>query len=503
MPQETTYRQLPLALLRIVVGWHFLYEGLAKLLDPGWTSAGFLKASNGLLGGLFQWLGSSEAAVKLIDQLNIWGLIGIGLALMLGVVIRPAALAGIVMLAMYYLAYPPLFAPGATGIAEGHYLIVNKNLVELFALAVVAAYPAARWGIDALIPKLRALDEGSAGSGDRLAPSHVQHASRRELMEALAGAPFLGAFVLAALKKHGWRSFEEIQLSRAASIDAVSGATMKRFKFSTLRDLRGEMPRAKIKDVEFSRMILGGNLIGGWAHARDLIYVSKLVKAYHHREKIFETLHLAEQCGINAILTNPILCGVINDYWRNGGKIQFISDCGGKNLLEGTQRSIDNGAAACYLHGGIADRLAAKGDFDTMEKALELIRCNGLPAGIGGHKLETIRKCVEAGLKPDFWMKTLHHHNYWSVQPPEEHDNVWCYDPEETIAYMNEREEPWIAYKILAAGAIKPEEGFRYAFENGADFICVGMYDFQIVDDVNLCCQVLTARLNRTRPWRA
>ena len=100
MPQETTYRQLPLALLRIVVGWHFLYEGLAKLLDPGWTSAGFLKASNGLLGGLFQWLGSSEAAVKLIDQLNIWGLIGIGLALMLGVVIRPAALAGIVMLAM-------------------------------------------------------------------------------------------------------------------------------------------------------------------------------------------------------------------------------------------------------------------------------------------------------------------------------------------------------------------------------------------------------------------
>jgi hypothetical protein len=98
-------------------------------------------------------------------------------------------------------------------------------------------------------------------------------------------------------------------------------------------------------------------------------------------------------------------------------------------------------------------------------------------------------------------MKTLHHHDYWSAQWEEEHDNVWCYDPEETIAYMKQLEEPWIAYKILAAGAIKPDVGFEYAFENGADFICVGMYDFQIVDNVNLCCDLLANGFKRERPW--
>jgi hypothetical protein len=67
---------------------------------------------------------------------------------------------------------------------------------------------------------------------------------------------------------------------------------------------------------------------------------------------------------------------------------------------------------------------------------------------------------------------------------------------------MSNLDEPWIAFKILAAGSIPPEEGFRYAFENGADFICVGMYDFQIVDDVNIALDSLNG-LQRNRPWRA
>lgn len=33
-----------------------------------------------------------------------------------------------------------------------------------------------------------------------------------------------------------------------------------------------------------------------------------------------------------------------------------------------------------------------------------------------------------------------------------------------------------IAFKVLAAGAIRPELGFRYAFENGADLICIGRF---------------------------
>jgi hypothetical protein len=252
-------------------------------------------------------------------------------------------------------------------------------------------------------------------------------------------------------------------------------------------------------------MFLGGNLMGGWAHSRDLIYVSKLIKTYHTDQKVFDTLRLAEKCGLNTILTNPVLCRVIGDYWRNeGGSIQFISDCAyGSDLMKGIQMSIEGGAHACYVQGGIADRMVREGKLEEISTAVEYIRKFDLPAGIGAHALETVRACVDAGIRPDFWVKTSHHCDYWSAQPAERNDNIWCTDPEETAAYMESLEEPWIAFKILAAGAIHPDEGFRYAFQNGADFICVGMYDFQIVDDVNIAFDVLAGGLERSRPWRA
>jgi phosphoribosyl-dephospho-CoA transferase len=109
---------------------------------------------------------------------------------------------------------------------------------------------------------------------------------------------------------------------------------------------------------------------------------------------------------------------------------------------------------------------------------------------------------VDAGLQPDFWMKTLHHLRYWSAKHPEEHDNVFCRKPEETVAFMKTLPQPWIAFKVLAAGAIKPKEGFRYAFENGADFVCAGMYDFQMVGNVNLAGEILASEIKRDRPWR-
>jgi len=236
----------------------------------------------------------------------------------------------------------------------------------------------------------------------------------------------------------------------------------------------------------------------------DLIYASNLVQAYHTRSKIWETLHIAEQCGVNTLLTNPKLCDVINEYWKKGyGKIQFISECGGSDILTGIKISIDNGATACYIHGGIADGLAEKGNWDMMAKALKSIKTNRIPAGIGGHNLETIKGSVEHGLEPDFWMKTLHHHKYWSAGHPIWHDNMYCFNPEETIAYMKTLKEPWIAFKTLAAGAIHPKDGFRYAFENGADFICAGMYDFQMVKDANYVLDILNSDLKRERQWRA
>jgi hypothetical protein len=116
-------------------------------------------------------------------------------------------------------------------------------------------------------------------------------------------------------------------------------------------------------------------------------------------------------------------------------------------------------------------------------------------------------------------MKTMHHDRYWSAHPKEnraeylslapemnldhnqQHDNIWCNDPEETAAFFKTCKIPWIAYKVMAAGAIKPEDGFRYAFENGADFTCVGMFDFQVIDNANIVHDTLNSGLKRERDW--
>jgi len=497
--------------LRMLIGWHLFYEGILKIMDPAWTAAAYLAGSTSFLSGFFNWIVGSPLILESVNIINAWGLTLIGLALILGYKTRLFGIAGALLLFMYYLAYPPVI--GKSGLStEGNYLFVDKNLIESVLLLGFAFFPSNYlFGLDRMLAR-SVLKLHPFQRKDLKIPEeeeirdelNKQRLSRRELIINLSTLPVLGLFGFSFFKKKQWMSLEEKKLMDGGGADAISSATLKTFHFSKLEDLKGKLPMGKIGNLEVSRLFMGGNLIGGWAHARDLIYVSKLVKSYHSDEKVIHTMQLAEQCGINTLLTNPQLNRIINKYWRETrGKIQFISDCGiSEDLLKGVRMSIDGGAHACYSQGEISDRLVNEGDFDTLAGALDLIRQNGLPAGIGAHRLETIQGCVEMGLKPDFWVKTLHHHNYWSASPTEWHDNMYCYKPAETIQFMAELEEPWIAFKILAAGSITPEEGFKYAFENGADFICVGMYDFQIVDDVNIALDSL-AGVQRNRPWRA
>jgi len=154
LPKFTNIQLSALVILRVLIGWHFLYEGITKLVNPYWSAAGYLSESKWILSGLFRSILTSQAALKIVDFLNIWGLIAIGIALIAGCMTRTASISAIVLLFLYYICNPPFIGYEYTNPAEGAYLIVNKNLIEMFALFVLTVFPTGKIiGLDRLISR--------------------------------------------------------------------------------------------------------------------------------------------------------------------------------------------------------------------------------------------------------------------------------------------------------------------------------------------------------------
>lgn len=274
------------------------------------------------------------------------------------------------------------------------------------------------------------------------------------------------------------------------------------------------MPMGKIAGQEFSRVMMGGNLIAGYSHSRDLPYVATLMRRYNTPAKIRETLEIGEVNGVTAI--NSWVQddnSQIFDHWKNGGKLKWFSQVrldanGGFSQIE---KAVDQGAVAIHLTGDCADGLVGQGKYDKIAEAVQFIKSKKRISGVAGHDLVALIECEKNKLDVDFYQKTLHTQDYFSAQRPGDtgavgaNDNSWCKDPQAVIDFFANVKKPWIAFKIFAAGAIQPRAAFPYTFNGGADFALVGMFDWQVEEDVNLAKRVLRVVMGpntkRTRPW--
>ena len=287
-----------------------------------------------------------------------------------------------------------------------------------------------------------------------------------------------------------------------------------------------DLPTGKLGPLNVTRLFLGCNQVSGYAHSRDLKYAGRLMLEYQTEERVLNTWQLCEEQGINTLLSDPFEkpARLMKRYRKErGGKIQWISEVHPPkgyyeirlaDLKENLKQVLDNEPNAFYIQGGICDAFVHRGLLDELGEALELMKKTGLPSGLGAHSVETPKACMKAGFQPDFFMKTFHPDDYWSATPrsqrieflvdsasPDNHDNIWDIKPEVTRESMATFQKPWIAFKVMAAGAIPPEKAFRFAFRGGADFICAGMFDFQIAENVATAKKVLAETLDRTRVW--
>lgn len=150
----STIQLYGLVILRVLIGWYFLYEGLAKVFTPKWTAYGYLMDSQGVFAPFFRMIAENQSMMAAADFINIWGLTLVGVMLILGLLEKASYIGAALFLILYYLSHPPLLHMEYLLPTEGSYLWVDKNLVMLAAVAVLYFFPTAmRIGIDRIMLK--------------------------------------------------------------------------------------------------------------------------------------------------------------------------------------------------------------------------------------------------------------------------------------------------------------------------------------------------------------
>jgi thiosulfate dehydrogenase [quinone] large subunit len=135
------FQKISLVLLRISIGWLFFYAGITKIINPAWSAEGLLKNAT-LFRGFYLWLARPEV-LPTVNFLNEWGLLLLGVSLILGFLVRPSAILGAALMTLYYLAQLDFPYPNP------HSYIVDEHIIYALLLLYFAAIRAGKtFGLD-------------------------------------------------------------------------------------------------------------------------------------------------------------------------------------------------------------------------------------------------------------------------------------------------------------------------------------------------------------------
>ena len=120
------------------MGWMLFWAGITKVLDHNWSAAGYLQGAK-TFPVFYNWLLRPEI-LPTVDLLNKWGLTLLGVALILGLVVRFASLLGALLMLLYYFVILDFPYPNPNS------YIVDQHIIYVFALLVLASFSTGwRW----------------------------------------------------------------------------------------------------------------------------------------------------------------------------------------------------------------------------------------------------------------------------------------------------------------------------------------------------------------------
>jgi thiosulfate dehydrogenase [quinone] large subunit len=151
------WQQCVLVMLRFAIGWHLFVQGYGRLASAGLSSELQLRTSTGPIAPFFHWLADVQWLRAATDHATVWGLMIVGVLLMVGLFTRTATLVSIALLVPSVLAHPPLPVAGAlVATSGGHEMYIDRTMIEILGLVVSLSFDTGRMaGLDLVIRQRR------------------------------------------------------------------------------------------------------------------------------------------------------------------------------------------------------------------------------------------------------------------------------------------------------------------------------------------------------------